>query len=353
MERKYCHENGQDVSAHYFWFVAFVSCAFDVVDVLQLVLRIFMESTPFRQLVPPRRYISSSSSSDGYEDSIGPLPALMRNDSLVVRRTTGSARISSRRESGQMFKQESKLDYTSDDLVRRAITRMRSIDTPLSHYPSTHRSHLIEASVSHDVNDGLPEVPTDHLPCLPRQTLSLQATHSEQYQQVPNRVSSVQTGAARPKRPDPPELILPVITMESCLKEILVDKSSNEETTLADHFYHSKRPGRTVSTPVFGRLTVPKSRQKLRWLHKYNDPIAKSSGQSSTARPSHSIAKSLSEGKEMCNDVWVERIIVRDGKPPEVYFKSVFSRECKCEPPTGALVSKVHKCSQLVDRFRV
>jgi hypothetical protein len=37
------------------------------------------------------------------------------------------------------------------------------------------------------------------------------------------------------------------------------------------------------------------------------------------------------------NDVWVERMVLRDDKPPRTYFKSVHSKECLREPPTGAV----------------
>ena len=30
-------------------------------------------------------------------------------------------------------------------------------------------------------------------------------------------------------------------------------------------------------------------------------------------------------------------MVVREGKSPQVFFKAVFSKECKLQPPTGAL----------------
>lgn len=41
---------------------------------------------------------------------------------------------------------------------------------------------------------------------------------------------------------------------------------------------------------------------------------------------------------DLNEDVWVQRMVLRgDGKEPQFFFKSVFSKESKLEPPTGAL----------------
>jgi hypothetical protein len=312
-----------------------------------------MVSPPLRRLVSPRRNSSTSSISDSDdEDSIGPLPVLKRNNSLVVRRT---ARTASGKESGRKPRREKKPDSTSTTC--RPPVRRRSIDTPPSHYFSSGRRHMIETSERVDFNED--DAPS-HLPSRPRRTQSLQATNDwnsqqellEQCQQVPKRRASVQPGAATQlslsKRPDPPEQIRPGISTESRRKGVFVVKSS-KKTILHDPLYRSKslkaprRPRRTASMPLFGRSAVQKHSSKPQKDHRDGDPIVKNDGLFSAARRSHSIAKSFSRSKGVCNDVWVERMVVRDGKDPQVFFKSVFSKECKYEPPTGALVSTMYQ----------
>jgi hypothetical protein len=36
------------------------------------------------------------------------------------------------------------------------------------------------------------------------------------------------------------------------------------------------------------------------------------------------------------NDIWVERIVLGGNKGPQTYFKSLYSNECRKEPPTGS-----------------
>ena len=59
-----------------------------------------------------------------------------------------------------------------------------------------------------------------------------------------------------------------------------------------------------------------------------------------TFRPSRSkyIHRSFpKDHMSLNNDVWIQRVILKDGKEPEFFFKSVFSSECRSEPPTGAV----------------
>mmetsp|Transcript_68368 Transcript_68368/g.134386 ORF Transcript_68368/g.134386 Transcript_68368/m.134386 type:complete len:104 (+) Transcript_68368:3-314(+) len=44
-------------------------------------------------------------------------------------------------------------------------------------------------------------------------------------------------------------------------------------------------------------------------------------------------------------------MVVREGKSPQVFFKAVFSKECKLQPPTGAL--NVIYMDELVRVYRV
>jgi hypothetical protein len=308
-----------------------------------------MTTPPLRRLVSPRRSNSTSSISDNDDDSIGPLPVLKRNKSLVVQRATRTA---SGQESGRKLAREKRPDSATS--TRRPPVRRRSIDTPPSHYFSSGSRHLVETSERADFNED-DNVPV-HLPSPPRRARSLQAANNpniqqallEQCQQVSKRRALVQPGAATrlslSKRPDPPEQIRPGMATESPRKGVLVTKSS-KKAVLGDPIYRSKslkapsRPRRTVSMPLFGRSPVQKHSSKPK-KDRDGDPIAKSrDGLFSAARRSHSIAKSFARGKGLCNDVWVERMVVRDGKDPQVFFKSVFSKECKSEPPTGALVS--------------
>lgn len=323
-----------------------------------------MSTPPLHRLVSPRRSNSTSSISDSDDDSIGPLPVLKRNKSLVVQRAAAaaaaqtSASSNGQQESVRKLAREKRSDSSATS-TRRPPVRRRSIDTPASHYFSSGSRHLVETSERADCNEDDDNVPA-HSPSPPRRARSMQAANNpniqqallEQCQHVSNkRRASVQPGAASrlslSKRPDPPEQMRPGMATESHRKGVLVTKSSKKNVVLGAPIYRSKslkapsRPRRTASMPLFGRSAVPnKHNISQPKTDGDGDPIAKGrDGLFSAARRSQSIAKSFARGRDVCNDVWVERMVVRDGKDPQVFFKSVFSKESKDEPPTGALVS--------------
>jgi hypothetical protein len=56
-------------------------------------------------------------------------------------------------------------------------------------------------------------------------------------------------------------------------------------------------------------------------------------GNNSSSTPTTAMTSAISE----MDDVWIERVLLRQGRPLHFYFQSVFSKKCQAEPPTGAI----------------
>lgn len=256
--------------------------------------------------------------SDDDDESIGPLPLLKRNRSLVVRRPSDD------REERKHGSRGQQRYYQSPREIRR-----KSNDSA---------SRLITASP-------------------PRRARSLEPGQ-EISVNLPVRRASMQPGAATrgslSKRPDPPEQIRPVncyyplpqqLLQQERKQGILRSHVVKNDLILYDPLYRAKsldipkRPRRTSSMPVFGQGSSNNTTRNANKVSR-NSNNSKLVDGMFAARRSKSIAKSFAKtrsGGRVDNDVWVERMVVRDGKDPQVFFKSVYSQEIKSEPPTGAV----------------
>lgn len=219
-------------------------------------------------------------------------------------------------------------------------------------------------------NSMLMQHKNQHLPPLPTRNRS-PVTRTKSNLERPNTLTrrpSMEPGAAGgSRRPDPPGMIRSVSTSQLLRPPrrrpsgTLVPPRTLPPSIVKDPIYKSKTskkvvkkqdllpPRRTASMPLFKRPPPTPKRT--------NVPSPDKSPQAQPiflARRSKSIAKtfdhqltSISNNK----DVWVERVLLRGNGNAQVYFQSVFSRDCQPEPPTGAthvvymddLVQKQHQ----------
>lgn len=254
--------------------------------------------------------VSEAFSSD--DDSIGPLPVLKRNKSLAVRRT------------GQDEENE----------IGKNDTRTISHHKNLSHrwIPDGERDHNCSIRLS----------------SRPRRVQSLQVSTkiNNHHKNLPDRRASMQPGAAtRPSlmtRPDPPEQTQPVASLvprRQTRVAVNGNALSEKSNRYHEHVYGDApiapiQPRRTSSMPFFGRTPdhnkiVGKTSRDSESIVKTDDFLLR--------RRSKSIVKSYAKSEGLDNDVWVERMLIREGESPLVFFKAVFSKECKSQPPTGAI----------------
>ena len=300
-----------------------------------------MTSSPLCHLVPSRRKGSSTSSiSDGGDggytssddDSIGPLPILKRNKSLVVKRPSDHPET-------KRLPQARVPDYSSPHYP--PPTRLRSLDVAPGRRSGPSLRHHTEVTEKRH-SGGKEESMLSRNPPLRVQSLEPRREIHQDCKLL-ERHASMQPGAATQgslsKRPDPPEEIRPATSLTQHRRGVLLaQRSTNNDAVFHDPFYRSesfdipKQPRRITSMPLYDRGNIPRRSLAIGDKQEAANPDGMFS-----ARRCKSIAKSVARYGGVDNDVWVERMVVSDSKDPKVFFKSVFSRECKSEPPTGAL----------------
>lgn len=137
--------------------------------------------------------------------------------------------------------------------------------------------------------------------------------------------------ASQKTRPDPPGQVRPgnsACNARRCDEESEISGPSRRAKTLNV----SKVTQRTLSMPIIGQregFNPYQSEEMQSRVKRHN-----------TFRPSRSksIRRSFPEDQmSMNHDVWIQHVILKDGKEPEFFFKSVFSSESRPEPPTGAV----------------
>ncbi len=253
--------------------------------------------------------LSEASSSD--DGSIGPLPVLKRNKSIAIRRV-------------------------EREEERKAVKKNKGT------FSSCH----------HPTPLWIPDVESDKkcligLTPVPRRSQSLQLPHGSMNHQTCKsleRRASMQPGAAfrgsLSRRPDPPEqmrLLAPLATRRQGRSSVhACSKGEDWEEVKQRQQEPYKQVLRTLSLPACARSD---DHSKIRsnttresgWMEKHDDFVL--------TRRSKSITKSMSMVRPngVDHDVWVERMLLREGKSPQVFFKAVFSKECKSQPPTGAV----------------
>lgn len=266
-----------------------------------------------------RRFVSShptsstSSMSEDYfsddDDSIGPLPVLKRNVSFTRRNHESEVQV--------------KVSKTARDTISLSL-----------------QQQSLPNSSSKDERDK-----RRNLPALPRprrvQSLHLPGNTKHPCDNLLERRASMQPGAAsrssQSRRPDPPEQIRPVPSLTSPHEIMVFDHSLSKPV---DQQYTQieppKKTVRALSMPLSARNSDTLARPKSSAKSQKRQPAVKNDDLF-LARRSKSIARSFPRPNSIDHDVWVERMVVREGKSPQVFFKSVFSKECKIQPPTGAV----------------
>lgn len=155
-----------------------------------------------------------------------------------------------------------------------------------------------------------------------------------------SKFSERRTKSMRPHqsaRPDPPAHSQRYPSGRASKSPMMVERKvedpfPSDPPRRAVSLHHPKQPRRTISLPFVERAKERKARYDLKKELKATGQdtfIPRASRFGSRVFPEHKIT--------LNDDVWIQRMVLVGDKKPEFIFKSVFSRECRAEPPTGAL----------------